>query len=130
MVRNSWELRLIAVLYSEGERCWKLADFGTTTEATSKSLNTTRCRRGTACYRAPEILGESASFNNKADIWALGCVVYELCSGQRAFSSDWSVMQYSLTSELKPPLSIERKDGIDPAWRDYCLRMLQLDPSK
>src|SRR5437667_3367776 len=49
-------LHLTIVLYSEKSRCWKIADFGTASRATSKRLNTTRYSRGTAGYRAPEIL--------------------------------------------------------------------------
>lgn len=121
------------MLWSDNERCWKLADFGTASEATSKNLNTTRYGRGTAGYRAPEILGENAQFNNKSDIWALGCIVYEICVGQKAFSSDWSVIQYSLTGQinLSPPWPEVRPEFIYFATlRSQVTDMLSLVPSQ
>lgn len=122
------------MLYSNGDKCWKLADFGTTTEATSKNLNTTRNGRGTAGYRAPEILADDARFNNKADIWALGCVVYELCTGERVFTSDWSVLQYPLSSDLKLPApwpsDSQRRLSYLLFLQAKFQAMLQLDPSQ
>lgn len=53
---------LTLVLYSEQYKCWKIADFGTASTATSKRLNTTRYARGTAGYRAPEILVKEAKY--------------------------------------------------------------------
>jgi NIMA (never in mitosis gene a)-related kinase len=39
---------------------------------------------GSMAYCSPEVLlGEP--FNSKADIWALGCILYELCCTMRAF---------------------------------------------
>ena len=82
------------VLFSCEQNAWKIADFGITTEGTSELLLKTGYARGTACYRAPELLSERA-FNNKADIWAMGCILYELVCGQKAFSSDFNVLHYS-----------------------------------
>ena len=35
-------------------------------------------------YRAPEVLMK-LGFNEKADIWSVGCILYELCTGKRLF---------------------------------------------
>jgi len=87
---------LIVVLYSEKDRCWKLADFGTASKATSKRLNTTSYSRGTAGYRAPEILDMTApKFNNKADIFAFGCIIYEIVTGQKLFWDDFAIITYA-----------------------------------
>ena len=60
-----------------------------------KNLRTTRYSRGTACYRSPELLEtEAGAFSNKADVWALGCVIFEMITGQRRFSSDYAVFRY------------------------------------
>ena len=40
---------------------------------------------GTDVYIAPEIHG-SMPYNEKADVWALGCILYELATLQPAFS--------------------------------------------
>ena len=83
------------VLFSERAGHWKLGDFGTATKATSKHLHTTRYARGTTCYRAPEILQEDARVNNKADMFALGCILYEVTTGKKLFTSDWHITEYA-----------------------------------
>ncbi len=41
---------------------------------------------GTPCYISPELC-EGMPYNQKSDIWALGCVLYELVSLKRAFEA-------------------------------------------
>ena len=95
----------LLVLFSQVSRCWKIADFGTASEATSKKFNTTQFSRGTSSYRAPEVLKENAKYNNKVDIWAFGCILYELSTGQKLFPNDWAVMEYVTKGALKFPLT-------------------------
>ena len=67
------------VLYSSKSNVWKIADFGITTEGTSGRALTTVASRGTASYRAPELLDASKStYTRQVDIWALGCIFYDL----------------------------------------------------
>lgn len=83
------------VLFSNRDRCWKLGDLGTVADGTSKHFDTTRYSRGSACYRAPEVLDWPARYNNKADIWALGCIIHELATGEKAFHNDRDTENYS-----------------------------------
>jgi serine/threonine protein kinase len=87
------------VLFSLRDHRWKLADFGTASQATSKGLNTTRLSRGTSSYRAPEILREDARYNNKADIFALGCIIYEIVTCRKLFASDFAVWEYAMKKD-------------------------------
>jgi hypothetical protein len=73
---------------------WKIADFGTTVNGTSHHCITTTYSRGTPSYRAPELLSDTPFYNNKSDIWAVGCILYEVLTGKKAFEDDWSVKQY------------------------------------
>lgn len=74
---------------------WKLADFGLTTEATSRSYRVTTSVRGTAGYYAPEFLvGEKPQYNNKVDIWSMGCILYELAVSKQAFPHDIATLEY------------------------------------
>uniref|UniRef100_A0A3P9AY78 non-specific serine/threonine protein kinase n=1 Tax=Maylandia zebra TaxID=106582 RepID=A0A3P9AY78_9CICH len=41
---------------------------------------------GTPYYLSPEIC-ENKPYNNKSDIWALGCVLYEMCTLKHAFEA-------------------------------------------
>jgi serine/threonine protein kinase len=83
---------------------WKLTDFGITSEARTKAV-TTVMSRGTEGYRAPEMLSyEHAQYGNRVDVWALGCIFHELCTGSRLFPYDYATIRYSLGS-LQPTLS-------------------------
>jgi serine/threonine protein kinase len=66
--------------------------------------------RGTSSYRAPELLRSlPAGFNSKTDIWSLGCIGYELLTGQKAFIDDIEVFQY-FTGEKTPKQYFKRLD--------------------
>lgn len=56
---------------------------------------------GTLGYTAPEILNanegdaKSASYNNKVDMWSLGCVLFRMIHGRNLFSSNDEVKRLS-----------------------------------
>ena len=41
---------------------------------------------GTPCYISPELC-EGKAYNHKSDVWALGCILYEMCALKRAFEA-------------------------------------------
>jgi serine/threonine protein kinase len=127
------------VLYSPGSRCWKIADYGLTSEVSSHDLRSTRRARGTEGYRATELLEEVARYNNKADIWALGCICYQLCTGVKLFSSEFKVHDYSQSGEIKFPVDIASRlapekfklsSALFVAMGNKLLAMQSLAPSK
>jgi serine/threonine protein kinase len=95
ILRRIIRLLIPLVLYSRRENLWKLSDFGISAEATSKKNYTTKQARGTSSYRAPELLVEPPVFNNKVDIWALGCILHYLACGKPAFQGDIAAFLYS-----------------------------------
>ena len=42
----------------------------------------------TPCYTAPELFQEEGMYSFKSDLWALGCIMYELAVGQVPFFDD------------------------------------------
>lgn len=82
---------LISVLYSHQTKTWKVADFGLTKETLTNAAHTTMYGQGTLSYRASELLSDDRKYTYHVDIWALGCILYELCTNKRAFVDDMAV---------------------------------------
>jgi serine/threonine protein kinase len=66
-------------------------------EGSSRREHTTLYSRGTRSYRAPELvrLDQKSKYTNKVDMWAVGCILYELVLRRRAFADDWEVLQHA-----------------------------------
>lgn len=65
----------------------KIADFGLAKQWGTQSSGYMKSFVGTIVYTCPEIV-QSKPYNEKADIWALGCVLYELATLQQPFSGE------------------------------------------
>uniref|UniRef100_W5MWI5 non-specific serine/threonine protein kinase n=1 Tax=Lepisosteus oculatus TaxID=7918 RepID=W5MWI5_LEPOC len=61
----------------------KLGDFGIA-RMLNNTMELARTCVGTPYYLSPEIC-ENRPYNNKTDIWSLGCVLYELCTLKHPF---------------------------------------------
>jgi len=72
-----------------------LCDFGVAVAIPSNNYTIrVKTLNGTPQYASPE-KRMGYAFNEKADIWSLGCVLYELCQYQKAFPSDTSIHRLS-----------------------------------
>jgi serine/threonine protein kinase len=112
---------------------WKLADFGLSSEGSSTRNLPTKYSSGTPGYRAPELMdsdGDPAMFNNKVDIWATGCILYELATGTRPFKSDWDVLSHRVSGKNRDVILDDSFDmhSVETITK-LIVDMLQLDPS-
>ncbi|XP_064305805.1 serine/threonine-protein kinase Nek1 isoform X6 [Phalacrocorax carbo] len=83
----------------------QLGDFGI-----ARVLNSTaelaRTCIGTPYYLSPEIC-QNKPYNNKSDIWALGCVLYEMCTLKHAFEAgNMKNLVLKIISGPFPPISV------------------------
>lgn len=75
------DIKLLNVLVM-GNGQLKLADFGLAQRTNGEEC--TRSAVGTPYYLSPETL-TSSRCSTKSDIWALGCLLYEVCTGEKPF---------------------------------------------
>ncbi|KAK0400104.1 hypothetical protein QR680_003360 [Steinernema hermaphroditum] len=70
----------------------------------------------TRWYRSPEVIYWSTStYDTKADVWSVGCILAELLSGEPLFPGSGAVEQYRLIIDLcgSPDEELMRKIGND-----------------
>ncbi len=83
---------------------------------------------GTAAYMSPE-QARAKPVNKRTDIWAFGCVLYEMLSGQVTFRGDTvsdvvaGILRGEPNWEALPP-------DVPPRVRDLLRRCLQKDPAR
>ncbi|KAF9270166.1 Pkinase-domain-containing protein [Marasmius fiardii PR-910] len=82
----------------------KISDFGIS-KRTAESNGAETAMQGTVFWMAPEVVNpQGKSYNNKVDIWSVGCVVLEMLAGTRPWGTDemFAVM-FKLHQEKVPP---------------------------
>lgn len=118
------------VLYSSRLNLWKICDFGVTISTKAEEVTSqTSVAQAITGYRAPEVGSEASAYSTKIDIWALGCILYEVITGKRAFKSNYAVFLFSVGQQkLEFPDCLDLAEGAF-AWETVC-DMLRIDPSQ
>lgn len=81
---------------------------------------------GTPNYIAPEQL-RSEAYDAQTDVWSLGCLLYELCTGRMAFPARVPAVFEQIRVGYVPPLDAAR---FSPELRSLLAAMLHMDPRK
>jgi serine/threonine-protein kinase len=95
----------------------------------TQSVTETPALSGTLPYMAPEVL-RGATAEVPADIWAVGAVLYEMATGQRAFSAQ---VLTALVTEIQlntPPRPSLLNSKISSRLEEVILKCLEKDPSR
>lgn len=99
----------------------------------SNASKASQLKRGSPCYMAPELYHQEGVHSYASDLWALGCVLFELATGRPPFvSNSFQQLVQSIMHETpKLPASFGAADG-DPArtqaFRDLLDGLLQKNP--
>ncbi|MCZ6508917.1 MAG: protein kinase, partial [Acidobacteria bacterium] len=104
----------------------RITDFGLAIVA--ESVEGAAAREGTPSYMAPEQLaGRSATA--QSDIYALGLVLYELFTGERAFKARSAAEMERLQQDSTPATPSSVIQGLDPAVERTVLSCLEREPA-
>lgn len=81
------DIKLKNILLAE-DLTLKLCDFGSAIECNNPAgkIDIHQAKAHTPCYAAPELFLESSYDPSKADIFSMGCVLYELIQGEHPFA--------------------------------------------
>jgi eukaryotic-like serine/threonine-protein kinase len=116
-----------------GERC-KVLDFGIAKLANRDFGNPAKTRTGTfmgtPLYMSPEQARGANDLDHRADIYSLGCMLYEMVTGDPPFIADGAaeILAMQLYGEPVPPR--ERVPALSAELDDLILRMLAKDPDE
>ena len=114
----------------------KLLDLGLAgdqqTQQSTESRSGDHCWMGTPDYMAPEQWADSQKVDIRADIYSLGCTLYQLLSGRAPFSGPEckSTARKQIAHEEAPPPSVRQLRPEVPMELDAILmRMMAKDPN-
>jgi serine/threonine-protein kinase len=83
---------------------------------------------GTAAYMSPE-QAKGRPADKRSDIWAFGCVLYEMLVGRRAFEGDDITETIAAIVKEQPDWNA-LPAGVSPTLRAYLRRCLHKDPKE
>jgi serine/threonine protein kinase/Tol biopolymer transport system component len=83
---------------------------------------------GTAAYMAPE-QARGKAVDRRADIWAFGCVLFEMLTGARAFAGDDTTDVLAAVVRAEPDWSL-LPAALSPSLRVFLRRCLDKDPKQ
>ncbi|MCA9573545.1 MAG: serine/threonine protein kinase, partial [Myxococcales bacterium] len=95
----------------------KVTDFGLAKLTESGDENRTRSgvTMGTPAYMPPEQIRNAAAVDRRADIYSLGCILYEMVTGEQAYRNDDMLALFNdIASGAHVPAS-ERVEGLPEA---------------
>jgi eukaryotic-like serine/threonine-protein kinase len=95
---------------------------------TSPDLTQMGVLLGTAAYMAPE-QARGKAVDKRADIWAFGCVLYEMLTGRTAFAGETLPDTLAAIMTRTPDLAA-LPAGTPPAVRRLLARCLERDPTR
>lgn len=108
----------------------KLADFGLAKALAGPRLTQGEEAMGSVYYAAPEQLQALPTVDERADVYSMGAVLYEMVTGETMFDADslYDVMKAQV--EQAPPAPIAKNPEIPRALNDLILTALEKDPAR
>ncbi len=107
----------------------KIMDFGLAAVAGRSRLTKSGTTLGTPAYMSPEQL-EGRDVDRRADIWALGVVLYEMLTQRTPFAADYEqAIAYGILNEEPEPVTAQRR-GVPPKVDDLLTKALAKDASE
>jgi serine/threonine protein kinase len=106
-----------------------LTDFGLTKRPGSTGgLTGTGLWVGTADYVAPEQI-QGHAIDGRADIYSLGCVLYEMLTGEVAYPKDGDIAKLWAHISNPPPQPSATRSDLVPAFDDVVAKATSKDPA-
>jgi serine/threonine protein kinase len=108
----------------------KLGDFGIARDTQATALTAAGRTVGTYAYMAPEQISGKPPVSRKTDLYALGCVMFEMLTGKPPFVAPTAAEMLFAHLEQEPPRVTEQ--ALDcPVWLENLVqKLLEKDPEE
>ena len=122
----------------DGEEVVKLLDFGlakfyapVNPDEATKRLTREGAVFGTPAYMSPEQVKGQGSVDQRADLWALGCMAYECLTGRPVWNMDQGVaMTFAAIATSPIPMPSDLRPDLPPEFDDWFKKALERDPNR
>jgi serine/threonine protein kinase len=107
----------------------KILDFGLARAGRQQStLTQPGAILGTPAYMAPEQAGDG-TIDHRCDLFSLGCVLYELCTGNRAFQGQDAISTLMAVATVYPPAPRLLSKQVPTGLSDLVMKLLEKKPA-
>ena len=118
---------------ADGSPCIKVLDFGISKvsnpsgSGSDMGMTRTQSIMGSPLYMSPEQLASARDVDQRADIWAVGCVLYELVTGRVPFEAETMPQLCTLILHSEPPSPRSLRADVPEVLDQVILRCLRKD---
>ena len=109
-----------------------ITDFGIARSASvadGAATSTLGSAIGTPAYMSPEQVEGAADTDERADLYALGVMLFEMLTGELPFSGTSAIAIAAARLDQSPPDPRSRRPNLDPGLADLVLRAMARRPS-
>lgn len=120
------DLKSSNIFLCDGRRRIRIGDFGISRVLESTAFASSCV--GTPAYMSPELM-RNERYDYHVDMWALGCISFELCTLQLPFSAKSLLDLACQVMEAAPSWALWHARGFSEELREVTQRLLMKDPS-
>jgi eukaryotic-like serine/threonine-protein kinase len=121
---------LFVTIDNEGAPLVKVLDFGISKSSLGGAATKTGDIMGSPAYMAPEQMASSKDVDARADIWALGVILYQAITGGLPFEGDTLPALCMSVLNATPPAPSQIRAGLPPGLADVVMRCLEKQPDR
>jgi eukaryotic-like serine/threonine-protein kinase len=108
----------------------KLTDFGIAKDLDATALTATGRTLGTAAYMAPEQIRGTPAVSHKTDLYAVGCVLYQMLTGRPPFPGKTAVVLMQAHMAEPPPRPSAKNPDVPRALDDMVIKLMAKEPTE
>jgi serine/threonine-protein kinase len=127
---------LFMIIAADGAPCIKVLDFGISKVTSPSSsgndygMTKTQAIMGSPLYMSPEQMTSSRDVDGRADIWAMGTILFELLAGRPPFLGDTMPQLCGMILQEAPPSVRAFRPDVPPGLEAAVLRCLEKDRNR